>query len=65
MLALTLFSSEGLRTKEEDNALFHLRTGLLFIMCFTSLISLASYSHRLRQAGKVMEKLIEKLAVTH
>lgn len=65
MLALTLFSSEGLRTEEEDDALFHLCTGLLFIMFFTSLISLASYIHPLRQSGKVMEKLIEKLAVTH
>lgn len=34
MLALTLFSSEGLQTEEEDDTLFHLHTELLFIMCF-------------------------------
>ena len=33
MLALALFTSEGLQT-EEDDALIHLDTGLLFIVCF-------------------------------
>lgn len=33
MLALALFASEGLQT-EDDDALIHLDTGLLFIVCF-------------------------------